>query len=117
MDLLAGDDEAPAPGEMAFDPSNPMRHARIPDHTQLADLRAVVMEGGRRTQQPRPLEAIADYARKQLARLPEGCRRLLNPHVYKVALTAELHRRRERMIEEASTIGLRGEATRGFPAP
>ena len=116
MDLLSGDDETPAPGEMAYDPSNPMRRARIPDKAQIGELRSVVMEGGRRTQQPRPLEAVADYAAKQLARLPQGCRRLLNPHVYKVALTAELLRRRERMIEEAGSVGLRGEATRGYPA-
>jgi nicotinate phosphoribosyltransferase len=82
-----------------FDPTNPMRHTRIPATARLEDLREVVMQDGRRTRPAPTLDAIAERAQVQIARLPEGCRRLLNPHVYRVALSQALREERERMIE------------------
>ena len=100
MDVLAGFAETPRPGDLVFDPSNPLRHTRIPRTAQIRDLRTVVMKHGDRTQPERPLDEIADYARQRLSQLPDGCRRLLNPHTYRVTLSQSLNERRARMIEE-----------------
>ncbi len=102
LDVLSGADDAPRPGDPVVDPANPARRTRVPRSARLEDLRRVVMEGGRRSGPPVGLPEIADYARQRLARLPEGCRRLLNPHVYRVALTRGLHEARERMIERVT---------------
>jgi nicotinate phosphoribosyltransferase len=59
------------------------------------------MEEGRRARPAPPLATIADHAASRLERLPEGCRRLLNPHVYHVSITQALHEERERLMERA----------------
>ncbi len=104
LDVVSGWDETPRPGDLAFDPSNPLRHARIPHGVRLEEIRSVVMRSGRRLRPPRPLVGIADYAKDRLARLPEGCFRLLNPHRYRVALTRRLHELRETMIDETAAL-------------
>jgi nicotinate phosphoribosyltransferase len=102
MDVLAGFVETPRPGDLVFDPSNPLRHTRIPRTAQIRDLRTAVMKDGNRTQPGRPLDEIAGYARQRLSQLPDGCRRLLNPHTYRVTMSQNLNERRARMIEEAA---------------
>lgn len=105
MDVVSTDEEEPRPEDEVFDPSNPMRRTTVPPEARVEDLRSAVMEGGRRVQPAAGLDAIADYARDRLARLPAGVRRLVNPHVYKVALSRRLHETRERMIEEIAARG------------
>ena len=66
------------------------------------DVRSVVMEEGKRVHAAKSLDDIAAYAQAQLARLPDGSRRLLNPHQYHVSVSAELHALREALIEAAT---------------
>lgn len=100
-DVVAGAAETPRPGDRVFDPFNPLRRSRIPAGAVLEDIRAVVMESGRRTRSSPPLDVVADFAWSRLERLPDGCRRLLNPHVYHVSITRALHEERERLMEKA----------------
>jgi nicotinate phosphoribosyltransferase len=107
MDVLSASDESPGPGDPVLDPMNPLRHTTIPQSARLDEIRSVVMAQGARTSPARPLAQIADYAQARLALLPEGCLRLLNPHVYRVAMTRKLHEMRDRMIEDVSHEYLR----------
>jgi nicotinate phosphoribosyltransferase len=107
MDVLSAADETPGPGDPVLDPMNPLRHTTIPHSARLDEIRSVVMARGARAAPARPLAGIADYAKARLALLPEGCLRMLNPHVYRVAMTRRLHEMRDRMIEEVSHEDLR----------
>ena len=113
IDVLTGVEETPRPRDLVFDPYSPLRHTKIPGNAQIRDLRTVVMANGERVQAKRPLDEIADYTRQRLAQLPDGCRRLLNPHRYRVALSQSLNARRERMIEEAESISGNDGSTQG----
>jgi nicotinate phosphoribosyltransferase len=100
-DVVARASEVPGAGDRVLDPANPLRRSRLPTHAVLEDIRSVVMEEGRRARPAPPLATIADHAASRLERLPEGCRRLLNPHVYHVSITQALHEERERLMERA----------------
>jgi nicotinate phosphoribosyltransferase len=102
MDIISRADETPAPREVVLDPVNPWRTTIVPDGCAIRDARAVVMEKGKRAAAAEPLEETAARARERLSRLPEGCRRLLNPHIYHVSLTRGLHALRDRLIERAA---------------
>ena len=102
MDVISRSDETPAAGDVVVDPSNPWRSAVIPAGCAVRDLRTVVMEDGRPTEAAAPLERTAAFARERLLKLPDGCRRLLNPHIYHVSLTRGLHEMRMRLIEAAT---------------
>jgi nicotinate phosphoribosyltransferase len=118
MDVISREDGTPRPGDEVLDPTNPMRRVRLADPRHLEDLRAVVMDGGRRTRPSPALHEIADHARERLDRLPREFRRLLNPHRYRVAVTRDLFEERERMIEETvASWGLPGEPARRRPGP
>lgn len=58
------------------------------------DLLVPLLEEGRPVQPSSSLEAIREYARTQLASLPEGVRRLERPDRYPVVLSEALRRRR-----------------------
>jgi nicotinate phosphoribosyltransferase len=105
MDVIALEGETVGPGDEVFDPSNPLRHAPIPADTRLEDLRAVVMEGGKRKCRSPALPAIAKHAAKDMRCLPEGSLRFLNPHPYRVSLSPMLHELRVKLIEEAGADG------------
>ena len=113
LDVLSLADETPHPGDPVFDPTNPMRHTTIPAGSRLQDLRHVVMDDGRRSRPGPPLAHVAEYAREQLGRLPEGVRRLLNAHVYRLAQTQGLRALRERMIEAAAAAAGRSHSAPG----
>ncbi|RNC70964.1 MAG: nicotinate phosphoribosyltransferase, partial [Desulfuromonadales bacterium] len=49
---------------------------------------------------PPTLDAMADRSRDQLARLPTGCLRFINPHRYKVSVGRGLNELRLRLMEE-----------------
>ena len=95
---LATTSEPPRPGERVSDPSNPLRSSRLPGGLDWHDPRQTVVQGGQRTQPPEPLPAIQARARAELSRLPEGTLRLLNPHEYRVSLSAELQASRDGLI-------------------
>ncbi len=95
---LAANLQPPQPGERVSDPSNPLRSSRLPGGLAWHDPRQTVIEHGQRIQPPEPLPALQARARAELSRLPEGTLRLLNPHAYRVSLSAELQASRDRLI-------------------
>jgi nicotinate phosphoribosyltransferase len=58
------------------------------------------MENGSIVRDESDLACLADRCVSQLQRLPEGSLRLLNPHLYKVAITAGLNDLRTRLLRE-----------------
>jgi len=102
LDVITAAGAAPESGHRVYDPTNPIRWTVVDAGLLVEDVRSVVMEEGKRVHAAKSLDDIAAYAQAQLARLPEGCQRLLNPHVYRVSLSAELHALREALIEAAT---------------
>ncbi len=100
MDVMCRHDEQLKPGDIVFDPANPVRHKAIPDGSHLEDMRRVVMDGGIITFPSPSLDEMADRAAVQMKRLPEGTLRLENPHIYKVSISRGLHDLRTHLIED-----------------
>ncbi|EYB66899.1 nicotinate phosphoribosyltransferase [Deinococcus phoenicis] len=93
--LTLGD--APRTGERVSDPTNPLRASRVPGGLTWEPARDTVMTGGRRTTAPETLQAAQARARAELARLPAGTRRALNPHIYRVGLGDDVAGLRDRV--------------------
>ncbi|GGM09022.1 nicotinate phosphoribosyltransferase [Deinococcus aerophilus] len=102
-DVLTLGDE-PRAGQTVSDPTNPLRAAHLPQGLTWTDARQTVMQGGQRTQPTVSLPDIQARARRELARLPAETRRLLNPHVYRVSLGADVS-----ALRDALTTELRAE--------
>lgn len=100
MDVMCLEGEKLSPGDIVYDPTNPIRHKAIPDGVRLEDIRRVVMEGGEVCFPSPTLDEMADRAADQLKRLPDGTLRLENPHTYKVSMSLGLHSLRTQLIEE-----------------
>ena len=92
-------------GDTVFDPTNPLQHTRLPEHARFTDLRQVVMEGGKRTIDTEPLANMAERCRRELALLPQGCLRFVNPHRYKVSVSDRLNTLRNTLIERLERKG------------
>jgi len=90
------------PGDMVFDPVNPLQHKDIPQIARLVDIRTVVMDQGRRTAAREPLDAMAARSAEQLRKLPAGSLRFINPHRYKVSMSRGLNDLRMRLMREIS---------------
>ncbi len=103
MDVIALEDERIGAGDLVFDPAQPLRHAPIPEGTEIEDIRGVAMASGARSAPAPALTAIGRRAASELRCLPEGSLRLMNPHRYRVALSPRLHALRLKLIEEAKT--------------
>jgi nicotinate phosphoribosyltransferase len=101
MDVVALESEMLGPGDIVYDPGQPLRHAPIPAGTHVRDIRETAMAGGSRRCTPPALTAIAKRTVNELRWLPDGTLRLMNPHRYRVALSPRLHELRLRLIEEA----------------
>ncbi len=99
MDILSLPDEELHPGAILYDPTNPARRKPLPSEARLLPLRRPVMENGRILQPAETLDALSERRAAELARLPAGSLRLINPHRYKVALSPALHRLREELIQ------------------
>jgi nicotinate phosphoribosyltransferase len=100
LDVMTLASETPKVGDLVSDPTNPLRRTHIPDGVRLEQARSVVMDAGSRTKSPEPLEVMQRRAAEQLAHLPEGSLRLLNPHVYRVSLSQGLFDVRAALIEK-----------------
>lgn len=98
QDLICLQNETPHPGQTVFDPRNPLHSTVIPANATLHDLHRVVMEKGQRCQPAEPLATMAQRCSDQLSRLPQGCLRFINPHRYKVSITAGLQELRNRLV-------------------
>jgi nicotinate phosphoribosyltransferase len=102
QDVICLHGEEPCAGDTVFDPTNPLQHVNLPSHATFRDLRSVVMIDGKRTAPCREtLDEMADRSAAQLAHLPSGCLRFINPHRYKVSVSAGLNELRNRLIAEA----------------
>jgi nicotinate phosphoribosyltransferase len=105
MDVLDLQDGAGVPfaaGNVAYDPSNRLRHKTVPQGCRLVDCRAVVMDDGVILSATSSLAEMADYCSGQLQRLPEGSLRLINPHLYKVGVSSRLLDLRDRLLNHAA---------------
>lgn len=101
MDIITLAEETVHLGQTVFNPANPLQHTTIPEGVRLDELRTVVMERGKRTAAKYPsLEQMADRCKDQLARLPQGCLRFINPHIYKISISQRLHELRIQLMEE-----------------
>lgn len=95
---LAG--SAPGTDDIVYDPTNPLQQTPLPANVTLQELRRVVMSAGRRTEDPETLETMAQRCAEQLASLPQGCLRFINPHRYKVSISGELNELRNTLIAQ-----------------
>lgn len=101
QDLITLADDRVQPGETVFDPTNPLQHRPLAPGAKLEELRSPVMVDGTRTAPAPGLDELADRCADQLGRLPPGCLRFINPHRYKVSISASLKGLRDRLVEEA----------------
>lgn len=101
QDVVCLEDDAVAAGATVFDPVNPLQQTTLPGSIRLVDLRQTVMADGRRTLAPEPLDRMAERCRQEMALLPQGCRRFVNPHRYKVSISAQLKELRCTLIQAA----------------
>lgn len=101
QDVISLAGEEVRPGETVFDPANPLQHVTLPASARFEELHSVVMADGKRSYGPVPsLDEAANRCANQLARLPQGCLRFINPHRYKVSISRGLHELRIRLMEE-----------------
>ena len=98
QDVICLEGDEPHGGDTVHDPVNPLQETTLPAEIEVRDLRSVVMAEGRRTFSQEPLAAMAERCRMELAGLPQGCLRFINPHRYKVSITGELNELRNRLI-------------------
>ncbi|WP_129125574.1 nicotinate phosphoribosyltransferase [Geomonas oryzae] len=100
QDVIALHDEEVLPGAQVFDPANPIQHKRIPQEARLVELRSTVMEHGKRCAPSPTLQSCAELSSRELRRLPEGCLRLVNPHLYKVSISAGVNTLRLKLMSQ-----------------
>jgi nicotinate phosphoribosyltransferase len=98
QDLICLEGETPQPGDTVHDPTNSLRQVQLPAGSILSDLRSVVMRDGVRCGESETLDLMADRSGREVALLPEGCRRFINPHRYKVSVTTRLSMLREQLL-------------------
>lgn len=103
--ICLADDDARG-GDTVHDPANPLQHTQLPQGARFVEVRRLVMENGRRTNGAEALAVMADRCKRELALLPKGCLRFVNPHRYKVSISGRLNDLRIRMIDE---LGRRGD--------
>lgn len=100
MDIMALEGEEVKPGDLVYNPANTLEHKHIPLDARLEELRQVVMQDGKRRLPTPTLDEMADRCSEQLARLPNGSLRFINPHIYKVSISRGLNELRNRLIDE-----------------
>ena len=98
QDMLCG-------GNTVYDTCNPLQHTALPGNVTLQELRSVVMKNGRRTEAPETLFSMSERCRFELAGLPQGCLRFINPHRYKVSISSQLNDLRNRLIDQVRSKG------------
>ncbi|MEG9326911.1 nicotinate phosphoribosyltransferase [Salinimicrobium catena] len=85
--------------QMMFHPSDPLKHLSVGGH-QKEPLLQKVMENGKILNDSRSLKEIEAFSRERLDKLPKEYKRFFNPHIYKVGLSEDLKRERDRLIDE-----------------
>lgn len=97
LDLRDAKGDPFAAGQVVYDPVNAQRHKSIPGNYRVVDCRRVVMEEGRILHPASALGAMADFCASQLQKMPDGSLRLVNPHLYKVGISARLLQLRDQL--------------------
>lgn len=100
-DMILDETDPREPGDMIIDPFDSTRRKRLPAGASGRNLLVPVYERGRRVRANEDLSAIRKRAASELAHLDPGIRRFRNPHRYPAGLSADLHRKRLRLIAEA----------------
>ncbi len=100
QDVVYLETETPETGALVYDPTNPLRHTSLPTDIRFVELRQRVMENGRRTVVPESIDTMAARCKSELAKLPQGCRRFINPHIYKVSISQQLETLRQQFIQK-----------------
>jgi len=102
QDVICVEQDELSGGDTVYAPSNPLQNTTLPIDLTLHELRQVVMKNGIRTGPSEPLSVMDERSRQQLASLPEGCQRLINPHRYKVSISGKLHDLRNRLVAQVA---------------
>ena len=100
QDVICLEGSEPAAGAIVYDPAHPLQQTILPADVTLQELRRVVMTDGRRTEGAEPLATMAERSQRELARLPQGCLRFINPHRYKISISRELNELRNTLIAQ-----------------
>lgn len=112
QEVITLEDEELQPGARVFDPANPLQHIRLPADSRLVEVRGPVMREGVRCAPSPTLDACADRTAHELSLLPQGCHRLVNPHLYKVSISQGLNTLRLKLmsrIQERYAMGQQGD--------
>jgi nicotinate phosphoribosyltransferase len=102
QDVICLEQDELRSGDTVYDPRNPIQHTTLPADVTLHELRRVVMVNGRRTEAPEMLSVMTERSERELARLPQGCLRFINPHRYKVSISGKLNELRNTLIDQVS---------------
>ncbi len=105
QDVICLEQDQPRLGETVYDPCNPLQHTTLPKDVVLHELRQEVMVSGGRTVAAESLEVMSERCQRELARLPRGCLRFINPHRYKVSISGKLNDLRARLIAKVLDQG------------
>lgn len=97
---LIYDLEDGAPSRTLVDMLDPTRRKTIAESATHEELMAPAVRAGRIVYAPPPLAETRARTQRQLAQLPPGIKRFVNPHQYPVGLDPRLHQRRTLMILE-----------------
>ncbi len=85
--------------EMMFHPSDPLKFKSIAG-LEMEPLLKEVMSNGEIIASSPTLEEIADFSKERLKLLPKEYKRFFNPHIYKVGISEQLKKERDRLIED-----------------
>lgn len=105
QDVVCLEDDRLCGGDTVYDPCHPLQLTTLPANVTLHELRRVVMKNGCRTETREKLDAMAERSAGELAGLPQGCLRFINPHRYKVSISGQLNDLRNRLINQMHSKG------------
>jgi nicotinate phosphoribosyltransferase len=100
-DTIYSTETPPRPGVAMIDPLDPIRRDLMPEGAATEDLLVPVFRSGRRVYDPPALRDSRQRTFSQLAALPVGVRRFMNPHRYPVGLERDLFDLRTRLVLKA----------------
>lgn len=85
--------------EMMFHPSDPLKFKSVAG-LRMEPLLQEVMDNGEIKNPSPTLTEIKEYSKRRLELLPGEYKRFFNPHIYKVGISEQLKKERDRLIEE-----------------
>lgn len=85
--------------EVMYHPMYPLKSLHLTNYNKEPLLHGVILNG-LRVNNPISLVQTAQYCRNRLERLPVEYKRFDNPHIYKVGISKNLQKERDRLIDE-----------------